>query len=141
MRRRRGRRATVSLPLERSAPNPEPGGAARWRDLLDRHIVHAGAARSAPERGFDPPHRVRIAFDERFDRAIAQVPDVARDPLVASGVLDEVPEPDSLHPARDQIAPGNEHAPPLTYAAALHLGSKPQPKSSPATPVAHSPRA
>src|SRR5919201_1446507 len=75
--------------------------------------AHAGAARPAPERGFDPPDGIRVAFDERFDRAIPEVPDVARDPLVAGGVLDEVPEPDSLHPARDQIAPGNEHAPPL----------------------------
>ena len=62
---------------------PHSGGAktrlSRWCLELDLHVVHSRAGRPAPAPRYQGIDGVRRSFEDRFDRSVRKVADVARD--------------------------------------------------------------
>ena len=80
-----------------------------WRVVGDDHLIHTGASRTPPDLLLEPSQRVRIAGGGNLDRAVRVVPDPSADAGAHRSRLCEVPEPDALHPAANQIATRDRH--------------------------------
>ena len=77
--------------------------------IVDRDIVHARATWSGTQCALDTRHRLGLAFDQRFDAAVRQIPYPSCDAFAAGGILGEPAEPDTLDPAADDESPCDAH--------------------------------
>jgi hypothetical protein len=75
--------------------------------VVDIHALHARAWRAVADRPLETFDRLRLAFRERFDAAVRQIPHPPVQAFAQRRRFGEESEADALHASTDEVPSGN----------------------------------
>jgi hypothetical protein len=75
--------------------------------VIDVHALDARAGRAVADRPLETLDRLRLAFRERFDAAVRQIPHPPVQAFAQSRRFGEESEADALHASTDEIPSGH----------------------------------
>jgi hypothetical protein len=75
--------------------------------VIDVHTLHTRAGRAVADRPLETLDRLRLAFRERFDAAVREIPHPPVQAFAQRRRFGEESEADALHASTDQVPSGN----------------------------------
>jgi hypothetical protein len=75
--------------------------------VIDVHALYTRAGRAVADRPLESLDRLRLAFRERFDAAVRQVPNPPMQAFAQRDRFGEESEANALHASTDQVPSGN----------------------------------
>jgi urate oxidase len=77
--------------------------------VFDGHGLDMRSRRTSPQRALDAFDRFLVPLDQGLDSSVRQIANEAVHALDGGVILDEIPEPDALHPSTDEEPLRNDH--------------------------------